>query len=31
MTQDIVTQIVGPIVAYILGQGLADLGKNKNN
>jgi len=30
LTQDIVMQIVGPIVAYILGQGLADLGKNKS-
>jgi hypothetical protein len=30
LTQDVVMQIVGPIVAYILGQGLADLGKNKS-
>ena len=31
LTQEIVMQIVSPVVAYILGQGLADLGKNKNN
>ena len=30
LTQDVIMQIVGPIVAYILGQGLADLGKNKS-
>jgi len=30
LTQEVVMQIVGPIVAYILGQGLADLGKNKS-
>jgi hypothetical protein len=28
LTQDAMMQIVTPIVAYILGQGLADLGKN---
>lgn len=27
-TQDTMMQIVTPIVAYVLGQGLADLGKN---
>lgn len=30
LTQDAIMQIVTPVVAYILGQGLADLGKNKN-
>jgi hypothetical protein len=30
LTQEVVMQIVGPIAAYILGQGLADLGKNKS-
>jgi hypothetical protein len=30
LTQDAMMQIVTPIVAYILGQGLADLGKNKS-
>jgi hypothetical protein len=30
LTQDAVMQIVTPILAYILGQGLADLGKNSN-
>jgi len=30
LTQEVVMQIVSPIVAYILGQGLADLGKNKS-
>ena len=30
LTQDVVVQVVGPISAYILGQGLADLGKNKS-
>jgi uncharacterized membrane protein YqaE (UPF0057 family) len=30
LTQDVVIQVVGPISAYILGQGLADLGKNKS-
>ena len=30
LTQDSVVQIVAPIVAYILGQGLADLGKKKS-
>ena len=28
LTEDAVMQIVTPIVAYVLGQGLADLGKN---
>ena len=28
LTQDAIMQIVTPIVAYVLGQGLADLGKN---
>jgi len=28
LTQDAIMQIVTPVVAYILGQGLADLGKN---
>lgn len=30
LTQEVVVQVVGPISAYILGQGLADLGKNKS-
>jgi uncharacterized membrane protein YqaE (UPF0057 family) len=30
LTQDVVIQVIGPISAYILGQGLADLGKNKS-
>jgi len=28
LTQDAIMQIVTPVVAYILGQGLADLDKN---
>ena len=28
LTQEAIMQIVTPVVAYILGQGLADLGKN---
>jgi len=28
LTQEAIMQIVTPIVAYVLGQGLADLGKN---
>jgi hypothetical protein len=28
LTQESIIQIVTPVVAYILGQGLADLGKN---
>ena len=31
LTTEVVMQIVGPIGAYILGQGLADLGKNKSS
>lgn len=30
LSQENVTQIIGPLMAYILGQGLADLGKNKS-
>mgnify|MGYP003134823617 CR=1 FL=1 len=30
LTQEAIMQIVTPVVAYILGQGLADLGKNKS-
>ena len=29
LTPELMMQITGPVVAYILGQGLADLGKNK--
>jgi len=29
LTPEVVLQTIGPIAAYILGQGLADLGKNK--
>jgi len=30
LTTEVVMQVLGPIGAYILGQGLADLGKNKS-
>jgi len=30
LTTEVVMQVIGPIGAYILGQGLADLGKNKS-
>jgi len=30
LSPEAVLQTVGPIAAYILGQGLADLGKNKS-
>ena len=29
LTPEVMMQITGPVFAYILGQGLADLGKNK--
>jgi hypothetical protein len=28
LTSEVMMQITGPVLAYILGQGLADLGKN---
>lgn len=31
LSSEVVMQVVGPIGAYILGQGLADLGKNKSS
>jgi len=31
LTADVIMQVLGPIGAYILGQGLADLGKNKSS
>lgn len=30
LTQESLIQVTGPLIAYILGQGLADLGKNKS-